>query len=98
MNKIIFLELNHPELAWAWNMFPDKSMYNDTYGESLQYMGTVLDADTYVVHHEFRHRAVPGTNQRKYWHIHASLKFSPIDFERLHHEGYEGDKLDEVNA
>jgi hypothetical protein len=43
--------------------------------EVLQYLGTVL-APNGSIWHEFRHRALPGTNERKYWKIPATLRFT----------------------
>jgi hypothetical protein len=76
--ELIFLKSNDPELVKAWENFPDKVMENKVYGEVLQYMGTVLEDG--AIRHEFRHRAIPKTNERKYWHIPASKNFTPILF------------------
>ena len=73
--QLIFLKHNDPELIKAWSNFPDKVMENKQYGEVLQYVGTVLEHGK--VRHEFRHRAIPTTNERKYWHIAASGNFTP---------------------
>ena len=67
-----------PEWATAWGAFPDPEMYNDERGEALQYMGTVPATDSaggYI--HEFRHRAIPGTQQRRYWGIRSSVDWCP---------------------
>ena len=73
-NKLTFLERTNPEFTFAFQHFVDPEMYNKEYGECLQYMGTVL-ASNGLVHHEFRHRAIPITNQRQYWKIPASKRF-----------------------
>lgn len=73
-NKLIFLDRNDPEFTKAFNNFADKEMYNPTYGERLQYMGTVIEANGSIAH-QFRHRALPSTNQRKYWQFEASQDF-----------------------
>jgi hypothetical protein len=73
-NKLTFIERDDPEFTFMFNSFPDKEMYNKQYGECLQYMGTVLKPSGNI-HHEFRHRAVPGTNKRQYWQIEASNSF-----------------------
>lgn len=70
-NKLFFLESTDPEFTKAFESFPDKVMHNPVYGEVLQYMGTVIEP-TGAMRHEFRHRAMPDTNQRKYWHIPVS--------------------------
>jgi hypothetical protein len=74
MNSLIFVEHTDPEFSYAFCQFPDPVMRNETYCESLQYMGTVITPND-VIYHEFRHRAVPGTNERKYWRIPASPSF-----------------------
>lgn len=68
----------------------DPVMYNKQWGECLQYHGTVIEPIErveyspiagelkfldYKVYHSFRHRAVPETNERKYWNIPASLSY-----------------------
>lgn len=73
-NKLFFLESSDPEFTHAFSAFPDKVMHNKEYCESLQYMGTVLFANG-EVKHQFRHRAVPVTNERKYWNIEPSATF-----------------------
>lgn len=72
--KLIFLDQTDPEFTVAFSHFEDPVMYNDRYGESLQYLGTVIEP-VGAVRHEFRHRAVPGTDERKYWHIEPSVQF-----------------------
>lgn len=78
--KLIFLEQDDPEMQKAWNYFPDKQMYNAEYGEVLQYMGTVVARLGETRHavggrHEFRHRAVPLTNERKYYSVPLGTEF-----------------------
>jgi hypothetical protein len=70
-NKLFFLEHTDPEFNVAFSHFPDPVMRNAEYHECLQYMGTVV-APSGTAHHEFRHRAVPGTNERRYWKIPVS--------------------------
>lgn len=69
----IFLEPGDEELARAWGLFADPGMHNEEFGESLQYMGTWQLAGGWT--HQFRHRAIPGTNERKYWNIPVSAKW-----------------------
>jgi hypothetical protein len=74
---IYFVDHDDPEHAAMWRRFDDPIMLNDQYAECLQYMGTVpLDQATPYVH-EFRHRAVPGTNQRQYWRVPCSRGWTP---------------------
>jgi cyclophilin family peptidyl-prolyl cis-trans isomerase len=74
-NRLFFIEMDDPEVDNVFKKhFPD-SMYNEVYGEVIQYMGTVQNKLTGEVWHEFRHRAVPGTNERKYWKINPSSEF-----------------------
>jgi hypothetical protein len=44
---------------------PDFSEYNPQYNEMWQYMGTV-DKGSNQQEHQFRHRAHPSNNERKY--------------------------------
>jgi len=73
-NKLTFLDHNNSEFIFAFQHFVDPVMENKEYGEVLQYVGTVLEPGG-LVHHEFRHRALPIGNERKYWHIQASKRF-----------------------
>ena len=74
----IFLDPDNPELRKAWAQFPDPAMYNDAMDEALQYMGTIgLASQPGVYVHQFRHRAVPRTNQRHYWNIVATEGWQP---------------------
>lgn len=66
-------ERDKDEWRYAWGQFPDSAMYNAEYGESLQYMGTWLIGGKWV--HQFRHRAIPGLNERRYWNVPASAGF-----------------------
>jgi hypothetical protein len=72
--KILFLDSKDPEFNYAFSHFEDPVMHNKQYGEVLQYMGTVFYPEG--IKHEFRHRAIPGTNERKYWKIPASPAFN----------------------
>ena len=73
-NKLTFINRDNPEFTFMFQSFVDPVMENKEYGEVLQYVGTVL-APNGLVHHEFRHRCNPLTNQRQYWHIPASKRF-----------------------
>lgn len=73
-NKLIFLEQKDPEINYMFMTFPDPVMRNEEYCECLQYMGTVLFTNG-DIKHQFRHRAIPGTNERKYWNIQPSANF-----------------------
>jgi hypothetical protein len=85
--SLVFVPTNNPEIDRAFREAGngDPEMYNEQYGEYLQYMGTVIAptinyvlnmaCPDYDVWHEYRHRAIPGTNERKYWQIPASYKF-----------------------
>lgn len=71
--ELFFMNPEDKEWDIAWSFFPDKVMYNE--GESLQYMGTInLDGRYY---HEFRHRSLPGSNQRGYYRISATDRWDP---------------------
>lgn len=74
-HKLIFVERTDPEFNFMFSHFVDPVMRNELYLESLQYMGTVLEVNSGRIFHEFRHRAVPGTNERKLWQIEASPNF-----------------------
>ena len=83
MSDIYMLEDTDPEWSKAWGHFPDPAMWNDIYKESLQYMGTIANTaysgkpGECHYYHEFRHRAVPGSNERRYWKVAASLDWNP---------------------
>ena len=68
------LEQSDQEFINAYNAFPDKVMYNSTYREVLQYMGTAI-YDSGIIKHEFRHRAMPVTNKRQYFQIEPTQEF-----------------------
>jgi methionine synthase II (cobalamin-independent) len=77
---LIFLEHDNPEFKSMFEYFPDPLMENKELGEVLQYMGTVIERNKIKgsisqIYHQFRHRALPGTNERKYWNISASDPF-----------------------
>ena len=87
---LYWLSSEDPEWDAAWSAFPDPALYNEQYGESLQYMGTVAvpgDGGTsfgsYV--HEFRHRAMPGTNQRQYWRLPCTPGWQPRELAMEQH-------------
>ena len=85
--KIYWLSTEDPEWNAAWSAFPDPELYNEQYGERLQYMGTVArctEADGWpsgatIYVHEFRHRALPGSNQRWYAAVPATRGWRPRD-------------------
>jgi len=74
-----WLEREDPEWERAWSHFPDPVMANQTSGECLQYMGSIQDPGLGWIH-VFRHRQVPWNDQRRYWHIHASVGWPPVLF------------------
>lgn len=73
---IAFLAPTDPEWERAWSTFPDREMWNADACEALQYMGSAQTMQGYW-RHEFRHRAVPGTNERRYWYVTASEGWEP---------------------
>lgn len=77
-NDLIAISPKDPEWNCMFSAFTDTVMLNKECGEVLQYMGTVVEryqGKIQSIYHEFRHRAVPGTNQRKYWKIGATPDF-----------------------
>lgn len=68
----LFLLPDDPELQRAWATFPDPVMA--CHGERLEYLGTVFYD---IWRHCFRHRRMPGTHQRLYWHVPASEGWTP---------------------
>jgi hypothetical protein len=75
MTDLYFIAGEDKEWDFVWSHFPDKVMYNAQYGEVLQYMGSICRNGHFL--HEFRHRAIPGTNERKYWKVPASPGWDP---------------------
>jgi hypothetical protein len=73
-NKLFFIDNTDPEFTIMFGNFADPVMRNEEYLESLQYMGTVVEPSGRI-RHQFRHRAVPVTNERKYWEIIPSVSF-----------------------
>jgi hypothetical protein len=63
-----WLERTDPEWALAWSHFPDPVMVHPASGECLQYMGSAQYPGRGWVH-VFRHRQVPGSNQRQWIRI-----------------------------
>jgi len=61
------------------HMVPDFSEYNEQYNEVWQYMGTLDKSDH--LEHQFRHRAHPSDNQRRYVSVTTSedYKFLPTE-------------------
>ena len=75
--RFAFLAPDEPEWEVAWSHFdPDRVRWNEAYHEALQYLGSVQTLQGYW-RHEFRHRAVPGTNERQYWYITATEGWQP---------------------
>jgi hypothetical protein len=71
-----WLERTDPEWARAWSHFPDPVMAHPASGECLQYMGSAQYPGLGWVH-IFRHRQMPGSDQRQYWHVPASVGWKP---------------------
>ena len=71
--------LEREDLEWerAWSHFPDPVMAHQTSGECLQYMGSSQYPGLGWVH-VFRHRHVPGSGERRYWRVHASGGWRPV--------------------
>lgn len=74
---VVMLDRTDPELLRAWSAFPDPEMVDDVSGECLQYLGTAQQLDG-SWHHCFRHRSLPGTGARRYWHLPASPGWQPL--------------------
>lgn len=77
---LIFVDHEDQEFKRMFDYFPDQVMENKIYREVLQYMGTVIERNKLTgnilqIYHEFRHRALPETNERKYWKLLASNFF-----------------------
>jgi hypothetical protein len=72
----MILDRTDPELVWAWGHFADPEMVDAASGECLQYMGTAQQPDG-SWSHCFRHRSLPGTGARRYWHIPARQGWRP---------------------
>jgi hypothetical protein len=72
-----WLAREDPEWAHAWRHFPDPVMAHPVSGECLQYLGSVQYLGRGWVH-VFRHRQVPGSDQRQYWHVLASVGWQPV--------------------
>ena len=75
MPELFFVNGEDPEYDEMWSHFPDKVMLNEKFGEVLQYMGTINLNGRY--YHEFRHRSLPGSNQRGYYRISATDRWDP---------------------
>lgn len=73
--QLVFLTHEDPEWIVMFSFFEDPEMYNEQYCECLQYMGTVIVDGGAHIEHQFRHRAVPGTNERRYWKVAPSNAF-----------------------
>lgn len=76
-----WLERDDPEWARAWSHFPDPVMAHPASGECLQYMGSAQYSELGWVH-VFRHRQVPGSDQRHYWRVPASASWVPVQQRR----------------
>ncbi len=72
-----WLERADPEWERAWSHFPDPVMAHPVNGECLHYMGSTQSPGLGWVH-IFRHRQVPGSDQRQYWRIPASTGWLPV--------------------
>jgi len=72
-----WLERADPEWECAWSHFPDPVMAHPVSGECLRYMGSTQSPGLGWVH-IFRHRQVPGSDQRQYWRIPASTGWLPV--------------------
>jgi hypothetical protein len=72
-----WLAREDPEWAYAWSSFPDPVMAHPESGECLQYMGSAQYPGRGWVH-VFRHRQVPGSDQRQYWQVPASVGWQPV--------------------
>jgi hypothetical protein len=72
-----WLAREDPEWARAWSHFPDPVLAHPASGECLQYMGSALYPGRGWVH-IFRHRQVPGSAQRHYWHVPAAGGWRPV--------------------
>ena len=64
------------EIQWAFKGLPGGiEAFNAEFGESWQYMGTILYKG--VFYHQFRHRMHPSTQQREYRNIPATQGWEP---------------------
>jgi hypothetical protein len=72
-----WLAREDPEWAHAWSHFPDPVMAHPVSGECLQYMGSAQYPGRGWVH-VFRHRQVPGSDQRQYWRVPSPLAVSAL--------------------
>ena len=72
-----WLEREDPEWERAWSHFPDPVMAHPARGECLEYIGSAQDPGLGWVH-VFRHRQVPGSDQRQSWRIPASADSLPV--------------------
>jgi len=72
-----WLKRDDPEWARAWSHFPDPVMEHPASGECLQYLGSTQTPGCGWVH-VFRHRQVPGSDRRQYWHVLASVGWQPV--------------------
>lgn len=60
--------------------YGDASCLDETTGEQWQYMGSVYDNALPQINgwrHEFRHRNLPETGKRTYFHVGASAGWTP---------------------
>jgi hypothetical protein len=55
----------------------ERRMAHPVSGECLQYMGSAQYPGRGWVH-VFRHRQVPGSDQRQYWQVLASVGWQPV--------------------
>ena len=80
--RVGWLEYADPEWERAWSHFPDPVMVHPQSGECLQYMGSVQAPEGAWVH-VFRHRQVPGSDQRQVWRVPASAGWTPRVQQRM---------------
>jgi len=86
---MILIKRNSSEWNYMWSWLEKHPLnegleeptvaYNKDYSESWQYMGSFKQNDKVI--HEFRHRAFPKDNQRKYLKLSASNNFTTDDIE-----------------
>jgi len=72
-----WLARTDPEWARAWSSFPDPVMAHPVSGECLEYLGSAQYPGRGWVQ-VFRHRQVPGSDQRQYWEVPASVGWQPV--------------------
>ncbi len=76
VRRTAWLERHDPEWPRVWSHFADPIMEHAVSGECLEYMGSAQEPGCGWVH-IFRHRQVPGSDQRHYWRLPASTGWEP---------------------